>query len=145
MPTTRANRITGRLMSLTLGGENRSGEVSNCAITEADGDSEFLSMDDAATDLKDAKLALTIAQDLSTGSLHRDIIENSGDSVAFVFAPYRNEVATADKPHVVGTAVIKRPSGTVIGGETTTSTSGAKTIEVEWDIPDGWSLDDGNP
>lgn len=142
---TRATRITGRLMSLKLGSVNRSGEVSKSEITESAADSGFLSMDDAAVDLKTSKLAMTIAQDLTTGSLHRDIIENVGDTVAIVFAPYRNEVATADQPHIVGNAVIRRPEGVVVGGETSTSATGAKTIDVEWDMPDGWTLDDGTP
>lgn len=135
------SRIQGRLMSLKIDGVNRSGEVSKCTIDEEDGDTGFLSMDDAATGgSTNAKLMLTIAQDLAEDSLHSDIIANAGDTVDIVFAPYRNEVPTADKPHVIGSAVITKPKGTVVGTETTTSTTEAAILECEWPMPEGWSL-----
>lgn len=134
-------RISGRLMRLIVGGTDRSGEVSKCEIVEEDGDAGFLSMDDAAEGSSSlAKLKLTIAQDLAEDSLLSDIIELGGTTVAIVFAPYRNEVVEANKPHIVGNAVIAKPKGTIVGAETTTSTTGAATVEVEWEMPEGWTL-----
>ncbi len=140
-----AGRISGRLMSLMIGAEDRSDEVSKCEITEGPPDNDFLSMKEASEDKKQSKLALTIAQDLGVGTLHRDIIDNAGDSVAFVFAPYGNAVASATEPHITGMTVIRRPEGAVVGGETSNSAYAVKTIEVLWDIPAGWALDDGTP
>ena len=135
------SRISGALMSLTIDGDDYSDQVSTCEITEEAADSEFLSMDDAANGgSRLAKLHLVFAQDLSADTLLRQVIENSGDEVPFVFAPYRNETPSTSQPHVIGTAVISRPDGVVIGGETAISRNGAKTVDVSWEIPLGWTL-----
>lgn len=137
-------RISGRLLSLKVDATDYSDQASNASVNSTEADSDFLSFAAAKTGgARDYTLALTIAQDLSTGSLWREIYDNVGDTVPFVIAPYGNETATAAEPHIVGSAIISEPDGTFVGGESTTSTSGAHTVEVEWKLTGRFTLDSG--
>lgn len=137
-------RITGRLLTLEIDSTDYSGQASNAAIASAESDADFLSFAEAAAGgARDYNLNLTVAQDLAAGSLFREIIDNVGDTVPFVIAPYGNETPTAEQPHVVGNAVIQEPDGDFIGGASTTSTSGAHTTEVSWPLTARFTLDTG--
>lgn len=137
-------RISGRLLSLKVDGNDYDDQASNASVNSTEADSDFLSFKAAKEGgARDYVLALTVAQDLATGSLWREIFDNVGDTVPFVIAPYGNETPTEAQPHVVGSAIIAEPDGVMVGGESTTSTSGAHTTEVEWPLTGRFTLDTG--
>lgn len=138
------SKISGRLLTLEIDSVDYSSQVSSAAIESAEADSDFLSFADAAAGgSRDYTLTMTVAQDLAAGTLLREVIDNVGDTVPFVLAPYGNAVATAGEPHVVGNAVISEPDGVIVGGESTISTSAAHTTELAWKLTARFTLDSG--
>lgn len=134
-------RITGRLLTLEIDGTDYSDQASNAAVASGESDADFLSFAEAAQGgARDYTLNMTVAQDLAVGTLWREIFDNVGDTVPFVIAPYGNEVATAAQPHIAGNAVISEPDGDFVGGASTTSTSGAHTVDVSWKLTARFTL-----
>lgn len=134
-------RITGRLLTLEIDETDYSDQASNASVGSAESESDFLSFAEGAQGgARDYTLNLTVAQDLAAGTLWREIYDNVGDTVPFVIAPYGNAVATAGQPHVAGNAVISEPDGDFVGGQSTTSTSGAHTVEVSWKMTGRFTL-----
>lgn len=126
-------RISGRLLTLTIDGNDFAGEVSRAAVTSGEGESDFVTFADAAAGgSRDYKLALTMEQNAASGSLWSEIFDNVGDTVPYVIAPYGNAVASATEPHFGGNAIIREPDGDFIGGEANPSPTSAMTVEVEW-------------
>lgn len=137
-------RITGRLLTLEIDGTDYSDQASNAVIASAESDADFLSFAEAAAGgARDYTLNMTVAQDLAAGTLFREIVDNVGDTVPFVLAPYGNATPTAGQPHVVGNAIISEPDGDFVGGASTTSTSGAHTTDVSWKLTARFTLDSG--
>lgn len=128
-------RITGRLLTLTVDGEDKASEVSRAIVTSGEADSDFISFADAAAGGgREYKLALTMAQDTGAGSLWTEIFDNVGDQVPFTIAPHGNTTPSVEEPHYEGTAVVSEPDGDWIGGEANPSTTAVLTTEVEWSM-----------
>lgn len=122
-----------RLLTIEVDAVEYTAQVSNVRITSAESDSDFVTFADAAAGgARDYRLAMTLVQDLATGSLWREVWDNVGSEVPFTLAPYGNAAASTTEPHVAGTAVISEPDGDLLGGEANSSTTARMTIEVEW-------------
>ncbi|WP_156409701.1 hypothetical protein [Nocardioides sp. Soil796] len=85
---------------------------------------------------------MTLVQDLATGSLWREVWDNTGTEVPFTLAPYGNAAPAAGQGHVVGNAVISEPDGDLLGGEANASTTARFTIDVEWSCTAKPTLDE---
>lgn len=72
-------------------------------------------------------------------SFWRYVWDNTGEEVAFTFAPHRNEVATEDQPHFIG--FVKIPAKPALGGEQ--SVKGSYSFETRFDIVGEPTLDAG--
>lgn len=126
-----------RLLTITTDGVDRSAEVSNCRLPSGAADSDFVPFAVARSGGgREYKLALTLVQDLSPGSLWREVWDNVGDTIPFTIAPYGNGAASESQPHVVGTCVIGEPDGDMLGGEANPSPTARFTMDVEWTCPE---------
>lgn len=132
-----------RMLTIDIDGTQYEAEVSNVRITSAESDSDFVTFADAAQGgARDYKLAMTLVQDMATGSLWREVWDNVGDTVPFTLAPYGNAAPATGQGHIVGSAVISEPDGDLIGGEANSSTTSRFTIDVEWSCTAKPTLDE---
>jgi len=126
------NLVGTRLLTITIDSVEWTAQVSNCRITSAAADSDFVSFDDAASGgARQYNLEFTAAQDLQADSLWDQIFSNAGTSVAFVLAPY-GVAASATAPTFTGNAIITEPDGDFIGGEANASTTAKMTFDAVW-------------
>lgn len=128
-------RVKPRLISLEVGGTDRSDEISVAKITSNPGDADFLSFEDARSGgNRDYALEMTIAQDHVSGTLWDLIWTGAGTEVAGSYAPYGNALPSVAQPHYDFTAKVVEPDGDFLGGEATDSTTAVATISVVWPL-----------
>lgn len=126
-------KVTPRLISLTVGGTDRSDEVSSATITSAASDSDFMSFLQARSGgAREYTLNMTIAQDHASATLWQLVFTGAGTTVAGVYAPYGNETASATQPHYTFSATVSEPDGTMWGANADDSTTAVATIDVAW-------------
>lgn len=122
-----------RLLTLTLGGEDYTAEVSNCRITSNPSDSDFTTFADAASGgAREYRLEFTAAQDPEVGSLWDKVFTSPGTTVAGIVMPAGGTTASASTPHFTFNATISEPDGDFLGGEANASTSARFTFECSW-------------
>lgn len=123
-----------RLLKIKIGAVEFTADVSKCEITSAAADSDFTSFADAAAGgAREYALEFTARQDLTTGTLWRNVWANAGSTVAVKVAPYGNTAAaTVAEPHFSGNVTITEPDGTLIGGEAKSSVSARMTFSCRW-------------
>lgn len=122
-----------RLLTVEVAGDDYTAEVSDCRITSAESDSDFVTFADAATGgARDYKLAFKMVQDPATGSLWDKIWTAAGTTVAVIIKPAGGTVASPTQPHFTGNVVVTEPDGDLMGGEADASTTARFTTEVEW-------------
>lgn len=128
-------RVTPRLIALEVDDLDRSDEVAKAEITSGPAESDFLSFAEARSGGgRDYALAMTIAQDHASDTLWDLIWTGAGTTVAGVYAPYGNAVASTSQPHYGFTATVSEPDGTLLGGEANSSTTAVATVEVVWPL-----------
>lgn len=126
-------RVTPRLISLDVGGTDRSDEVSKAVISSAAADDGFLSFLAARSGgERDYTLEMTIAQDHASGTLWDLIWTGNGTEIDGTYAPYGNAEASATQPHYDFTAVVSEPDGDFLGAEANSSTKAVATVDVKW-------------
>ena len=125
--------IGTRKLKIEVDGTEYTAVVSNCRITTAESDSDFVSFADAAAGgARDYSLAITLAQDAAASSLWTKIWDEAGTDVPVTVMPYGNATPTVTEPHFEGTVTIQEPDGDLLGGEANSSTTARMTVEVEW-------------
>lgn len=135
-----STRIKGSALSLTFGGTNYWADVTAVSLINDEKDASALTYEDAAgTASRQFRITGTAIQSLQTSSFWRYAWANSGQTVAFRYAPKGNATASADAPHFLGTVKIgPRP---VVGGEA--GASNEFTFDFTWDVEDQPTLDTG--
>jgi hypothetical protein len=123
-----------RLLKVKIGTTEYTAEVSKLEITSSAADSDFTSFADAAAGgAREYALEFTARQDLTTGTLWRNVWASAGTTVAVKVAPYGNTTAASVlEPHFTGNVVISEPDGTLIGGEAKSSTTARMTFACRW-------------
>lgn len=122
-----------RLLTLTIGGDDYTAQVSNCRITTGEADSDFVSFADAAAGGgREYKLAFTAVQDPEADTIWDLVWTQAGSTVAAVIKPNGGTTASATQPHFTGNVVITEPDGDLLGGEANASTTSKFTFEAEW-------------
>lgn len=122
-----------RLLTLTVDGTSRTGEVSNIRATSGESDSDFVTFADAAAGgAREYRLVGTAVQDLVADTLWDLMFTAPGTEVPYVIAPYGNAVPSPTQPHIAGTAVVSEPDGDMVGGEADASTTARMTFEINW-------------
>lgn len=139
-----STRIRGNRLALTFGSPGVDYWADHTAVTleNEEKDTDVLTFEDASGSGDSDRqwfFTLEAVQSTATGSFWRYLWENTGEVVAFTYAPHGNETPTADQPHFLGTCKIgPKPS---IGGEA--SRTGEFTFETRLDVETGPTLDDG--
>lgn len=110
--------------------------VSNVRVVPAESDTDFVTFADAAAGgAREYTLALTMVQDLATGSLWMKTFSETGTDVPVKIWPNGKPgggTPTATQPLVSGTVQVREPDGDWIGGEADASVTQRFTTEVEW-------------
>lgn len=136
-----STRIKGNKLALTLGTPpvDYWADITSCTLVGEDSD-DVLTFEDAANGGAQAwRFELTAIQSLATSSFWRNLWDNTGDEVAFTYAPHGNEEASTTQPHFIGTVKIgPKPQ---IGGEA--STSGSYTFDYSLEVVGQPTLDEG--
>ena len=128
-----STRIKGIALKLSLGSPATDywADVSKLSITNEAADGDVTTFEDAAgAGSRKWLMNITAIQSTDAASLWSYIWENSGETVAFVYAPHGNTTPTASQPHFTGTVKIgAKPD---IGGEAGSSTT--YTFETQWEL-----------
>lgn len=139
-----STRIKGKALRLTLGSpaEDFWADCTSVFLDNEEADTDVVTFEDAQTPGGARQYFFDIAAIQSTDpdSLWAYIWEQTGESVAFVFAPHGNATPTAAQPHFTGTVKIGPRPG--IGGEA--GPNNTYTFETRWDIEGVPLLDDGS-
>lgn len=137
-------RIKGVALTLKIGspGTDYKCDVTACTITNEEADSDVETFCDAAEGgARDFKMNITGIQSTDATSLWSYVWDNTGETVAYTYAPHGNAVATAAQPHFIGTVVIG--PAPEIGGEA--GKGNTFTFETVWDCTGKPTLDRGTP
>jgi hypothetical protein len=127
--------LTGRTLKIDVGGTDYTSQVFAATINAEDAESDQVTFAEAAAGGgRQYTLNITLTQDMAASTLWSEIWENAGTDAAFELIPYGNATATATQPHFTGTATIREPNGTLIGGEADASPTNRLTVEVEWPL-----------
>lgn len=130
-----AGALGTRALVVTIATTDYTAQVSKCAITSAESDTDFVTFTNAAAGgARDYKLVFTAVQDGAASTLWDKVFSAAGTTVAYLIKPYGNATASATEPHFSGNAVVVEPDGDFIGGEADASTTARFTIECEWPL-----------
>lgn len=122
-----------RALTLTIGGEDYTAQVSDCRITAGESDSDFVSFADAAAGgAREYKLAFTAVQDPEADTIWDLVWSQTGTTVAVSIKPNGGTLASPTQPHFTGNVVITEPDGDILGGEANSSATARFTFEAEW-------------
>ena len=125
--------IGTRKLILKVGGTDYSASVSMAEIVAGEMDTDFVSFADAlAGGPREYKLHIVLKQDTAASSLWYFAWANVGQDVAFELWPNGGTVPSATTPKVTGTANVREPDGTLLGGEASPRVNAKQTIECEW-------------
>jgi len=135
-----STRIKGAALSLAFGGTDYWADVTSVTLENNAQDAGAVTFQDAAgTGGRQFLIKGSAIQSLQTTSFWRYVWSNSGNTVAYRYAPAGNAVASADQPHFTGTVKIG-PKPTV-GGEA--GASNEFVFDFEWEVQGLPTLDDG--
>lgn len=134
-----STRIKGTALALSFGGTDFWADVTAVTLENEEASSPTITFQDAAGNPeRDWKIKGSAVQSLQTSSFWRYAWANTGETVAFRYAPKGNATASADEPHFLGTVKIgPRPT---VGGE---AGSADFTFEFEWEVEGAPTMDDG--
>lgn len=138
-----STRIKGNALALKFGSpaEDYWADATSVVLENEEKDSDVTTFEDAknAGDARQWFFTLSAIQSTAKTSFWRYLWENTGQVVAFTYAPHGNEVATEDQPHFIGTCKIgAKPS---VGGEAGQTTQ--YTFDARLDVETGPTLDIG--
>lgn len=135
-----STRIKGSALKLTIGSTDYWADVTSAVLDNEEADTGATTFADAqAGGARQYFFTLNAIQSTDSASLWSYIWANTGEIVAYTYAPHGNTTATANEPHFVGT--VKIPPKPSIGGE-----AGANveyTFEVRMDCQEEPTLDTG--
>ena len=138
-----STRMRGNKLALTFGspGQNYWADATSVVLDNEESEDDVLTYEDAAgAGNRQYFFTVSAIQSTDPSSFWSYVWENEGQSVAFTYAPHGNEVATAEKPHFIGTCKIgAKPA---IGGEA--SRTNTYTFETRFDIEGAPVLDRGD-
>lgn len=140
-----SQKIKGNKLALKLGAgvgaKDYWADLSACTLQNEDSDDVLTFYDASMGGVKQWFFEITAVTSTATESFWRYVWENTGAEVAFTFAPHKNETASAEQPHFIGT--VKIPAKPSMGGEA--SLNGAFTFETRFDVIGEPTLDVGTP
>lgn len=138
-----SKRLKGNKLALKFGSGATSkdywADLNAVTLTNEDSEDTLTFYDASLGGAKQWYFEITAVTSTDTESFWRYVWENTGQEIAFSFAPHRNEVASEDQPHFIG--FVKIPAKPAIGGEA--SINGSFTFETRFDLVGEPVLDTG--
>lgn len=128
------NRIRGNKLSLKIGSPavDYMTNATSVVLSNEEANAAVVTFEDAAGDGgRQYFLNITAVQSTDADSLWTFIWDNTGEEVAFTYAPHANTTPTADEPHFSGIVRIG-PRGD-IGGDAVRN-GGGYTFTTRWDV-----------
>ena len=123
--------VNKRSLTVSIGGTEYASSISSAKLVSGETQSDFVPFADAAAGGgREYKFQGTAAQDHATGS----IWTSPGSTVACVYRPYGNALATATQPHYTFNAVVSEPDGDFLGGDADASVTAVQTFDFEWTL-----------
>jgi hypothetical protein len=125
-----STRIKGTKLGLTFGSTNHWMDITSAVLENEEADTGATTFADAqAGGARQFYFTINAIQSTGVDSFWSYVWENTGEIVAYVYAPHGNPVATANEPHFSGT--VKIPPKPSIGGEAGTNVE--YTFEIRMD------------
>ncbi len=122
-----------RDLTLTVGGESRTAEITNCRVTTGAAEGGTPTFAEAAAGGKrQYRLQGTIVQDPEVDSMWDLLWSNLGETVAIDLRPAGGAVVSATQPKFTGNVTIEEADGDLLGGEADASTTGRFLTEINW-------------
>ena len=124
--------ITGtRKLKIEVDGTEYTSQVSNCRVTSAEDDSDFVSFADAAAGgARRYQLVGTAGQDYVADSFWDVVYSQAGSDLAVTIMPEGNAAPSPTQPHFTTTITVLEPDGDLIGGEANKSTTAKFTFDL---------------
>lgn len=137
MPTSR--KIRGKKLTLTFGSTDYACDATSIVLESEEADDDATTFCDAQQGgARQWFFTIEAIQSMQTSSFWRYLWENTGEEIAYVFAPEGNETATADSPHFTGLLTVgAKPN---VGGEANSTF----TFETRLDCTAEPTLDEGD-
>lgn len=111
-----STRIKGAALKLTIGTTDYWADVTAVTLNNEEAAAGVTTFEDASLGgARQFYLEGTAIQSTASASFWNYLWENTGEIVAYVYAPHGNDIPTADQPHFEGT--VKVPAKPAIGGE----------------------------
>jgi hypothetical protein len=111
-----STRIKGAALKLTIGTTDYWADVTAVTLNNEEADAGVTTFEDASLGgARQFYLEGTAIQSTASSSFWNYLWENTGDIVAYVYAPHGNTTPSTNEPHFEGT--VKVPSKPSIGGE----------------------------
>lgn len=136
-----STRIKGNKLGFKLGtpAKDHWADISSCTLVGEDSDGVLTFEDAANGGGQDWHFEISAIQSTDSESFWRMLWEQTGDEVAFTYAPKGNETPSATEPHFIGMVKIgKKPQ---IGGEA--SIKGEYTFDYQLEVVGQPTLDTG--
>lgn len=141
---TTSARIKGNKLSLKFGAgeaaKDHWADLSSVIMQNEDSDDVQTFYDASLGGLKQWFFEISAVASTEEESFWRYVWANTGQEIAFTFAPHKNLTASASQPHFIGT--VKIPAKPALGGEA--SLNGSYTFETRFDIIGDPVLDTGS-
>ena len=137
---TGSNRIHGAALALSFGGTDYWADATSVVLDNEESSAGVTTFADAAAGgARKFFFTVSAIQSTQAASFWRYVWANTGNTVAYIYAPHGNAEATADQPHFIGTTKVG-PKPT-IGGAAGLDVD--QVFEVRFDIVTGPTLDAG--
>jgi hypothetical protein len=116
MPT--STRIKANALKLTIDGTDFWADFSSVMMQSEEAASDVTTFYDASVGgRRDFFFTVSGVQSTESTSFWREIWDNAGDEVAFIYAPHGNATASASQPHFTGTLRLPPQGSAMLGGE----------------------------
>tara|TARA_R110000822_G_scaffold123979_1_gene258490 strand:+ start:5065 stop:5484 length:420 start_codon:yes stop_codon:yes gene_type:complete len=111
-----STRIKGAALQLTVGATDYWADVTSVTLNNEEAAAGVTTFEDASLGgARQFYLEGTAIQSTAAASFWSYLWENTGDTVAYVYAPHGNDTPSVTEPHFSGT--VKVPAKPAVGGE----------------------------
>lgn len=139
----KSTTLQGNKLTLTIGGVDYYADLTTAQIENEDADTDVVTFADAATGGgRQYFFTISAIQSLDPQSFWRMVWNNTGNTVAYRYAPFQNATPSDSQPHFTGQLILGDPG--TIGGDADSSASSAYTADFRCDVIGKPTLDNGS-
>jgi len=113
-----STRIKANALTLTIDGVDYAADFSSVVMQSEDASADVTTFYDAALGgRRDFYFTVSGVQSTAAASFWREMWDNAGTEVAFIYAPHGNATASASQPHFTGTVRLPPQGALMLGGD----------------------------